>query len=122
MPGVHHAFDLFVQSSDYEGTPNSVLEAMALRTPIVATDVGGTAELVAHGVHGLIVPPGDVDALAGAIERALSDPAAMLARADAARDRVEQELSFERRMRRVEAIYEELMANHREAGQTRMTA
>ncbi len=46
---LHHAFDLFVQSSEYEGTPNAVLEAMAMETPIVATDVGGTRELAAHG-------------------------------------------------------------------------
>ncbi len=43
---VHNAFDLLVQSSENEGTPNAVLEAMAFETPIVATDVGGTADLV----------------------------------------------------------------------------
>ena len=42
---LHHALDLFAQASVYEGTPNSVLEAMALETAIVATDAGGTAEL-----------------------------------------------------------------------------
>src|SRR5207253_1747453 len=51
---VHHASDLFVQSSDYEGTSNAVLEAMALETPVVATAAGGTAEIVADNVHGLI--------------------------------------------------------------------
>jgi glycosyltransferase involved in cell wall biosynthesis len=40
---LHHAFDLFVQSSEYEGTPNAVLEAMAMETPLVATDAGGHA-------------------------------------------------------------------------------
>ncbi len=50
---LHHAFDLYVQSSDYEGTPNAVLEAMALETPVVATDVGGTAELIVNGSDGI---------------------------------------------------------------------
>ena len=110
VAAVHHAFDLFVQSSDYEGTPNAVLEAMAMRTPLVATDVGGTSELATHGVHGLIVPPGNIDALAAAIEQAISDSAATRIRADAARDRIERDLSFARRMQRVEAVYDELMA------------
>ena len=61
VPLFHHALDLFVQSSAYEGTPNVVLEAMALETPVVATDVGGTAELVTHRREGLIVPPGDAE-------------------------------------------------------------
>lgn len=106
---LHHAFDVFVQSSDYEGTPNSVLEAMALETPIVATDAGGTRELVRHGVDGLIVPCGDVPALMRAVEMVLNDPAAALSRAATARRRIERELSFEARTNRVEAIYRELV-------------
>lgn len=106
----HHVFDVFVQSSDYEGTPNAVLEAMALETPIVATDVGGTAELVDDGVHGRIVPPGDVNRLNGAIEWLLADRARAAAMARNARRRAEGELSFESRVRRVEAIYEEVAA------------
>jgi glycosyltransferase involved in cell wall biosynthesis len=105
---LHHAFDLFVQSSDYEGTPNAVLEAMALGTPVVATDVGGTAQLIRHGIDGLIAPPGDVEALTRAIEQALTDEAGRAARARAARRRVETDLSFETRMAAVEAIYTEL--------------
>ena len=54
---VLHAFDVFAQSSEYEGTPNCVLEAMAVGTPVVATTVGGTAELIEDHVHGLLVPP-----------------------------------------------------------------
>lgn len=109
VTSLHHAFDLFVQASDYEGTPNALLEAMALGTPVVATDVGGTREMVVDGEHGLIVPAGDARALAHAITRALQDPVAMQVRAHAARRRVERELSFERRMRRVEVIYDELV-------------
>jgi glycosyltransferase involved in cell wall biosynthesis len=110
---VHHAFDLFVQSSTYEGTPNAVLEAMALESPVVATDVGGTAELIENGVHGVIVPPGASEALAAAILRAMDDPLGTAARARAARRRVELDLSFARRMQRVEAVYDELIPEHR---------
>jgi glycosyltransferase involved in cell wall biosynthesis len=105
---LHQAFDLFVQSSDYEGTPNAVLEAMAMDTPVVATEAGGTAELVFDGEHGRIIPMGRVDRLMDAIEAALADPARTRAMADAARRRVEGELSFETRVRRVERIYQEM--------------
>lgn len=106
--GLHHALDLFVQSSDREGTPNAVLEAMALGTPVVATAVGGTTELIDPDVHGLLVPRGDAALLARAIERALADRPASAARAAAARARVERELSFDVRMAAVDRVYEEL--------------
>lgn len=106
---LHHAFDLFVQSSDYEGTPNAVLEAMAMETPLVATDAGGTRELAASGVHGLIVSCGDLQALIAAMTDMLRDPAAARVRAAAARQRIEVELSFLARTRRLESIYESLV-------------
>lgn len=106
--GFHHALDLFVQASDYEGTPNSVLEAMAMETPVVATEAGGTAELVIDGEHGRIVPIGRRDLLLAAIREAWQNASATRAMADAARRRVESELSFESRLRRVEQIYQEL--------------
>lgn len=105
---LHHAFDLFVQSSDYEGTPNAVLEAMAMETPIVATEAGGTAELVYDQEHGRIIPIGRVDKLIDGMQRALSDPESTRTMADRARRRVEGDLSFESRVRRVEGIYREL--------------
>lgn len=108
--GLHHAFDLFVQSSDYEGTPNSVLEAMAMETAIVATEAGGTAELVRDGEHGRIIPIGKVDRLVSAMESALADRTTTRQMADRARIRVQGDLSFESRVRRVEGIYGEVMA------------
>lgn len=106
---LHHAFDLFVQSSDYEGTPNAVLEAMALETPIVATAAGGTGDLMTDGVHALLVPRGEPEALARAIEQCLADPAGTGRRTAAARRRVEEDLSFDVRMKTVHAIYEALV-------------
>lgn len=106
---LHHALDVFVQSSDYEGTPNAVLEAMALETPIVATDVGGTAQICRPDIDGTIVPRGDVAQLAAALEATLTDADARIGRVAAARQRVEHELSFERRVRALEDIYETLV-------------
>jgi glycosyltransferase involved in cell wall biosynthesis len=106
---LHHALDVLVQSSAYEGTPNVVLEAMALETPIVATDVGGTAEIAPGG----LVPPGDPQAIARAIERSLTDREATARRVREARQRVEGMLSFDARMQTVERIYEELVAEDR---------
>jgi glycosyltransferase involved in cell wall biosynthesis len=105
---LHHALDLLVQSSDYEGTPNAVLEAMALETPVIATDVGGTAEVARPGIDALIVPPGNVRLIETAVETVLEDRAAARGRALSARRRVETVLSFEGRMKALESIYTEL--------------
>jgi len=68
------ALDLYVQPSRYEGMPNALLEAMVARRPIVAAAVDGICDLIEDGVHGWLVPPEDVPALAQAIEKALSNP------------------------------------------------
>jgi glycosyltransferase involved in cell wall biosynthesis len=109
VPLFHHALDLFVQSSMYEGTPNVVLEAMALGSPVVATDVGGTADLVRDGIDGTIVPPLDLPALIEGMRAAIASAGARERWAVEARRRVEQDLSFRLRMARVEAIYERLI-------------
>ena len=64
--------------SEAEAMPMSLLEAMALGRPVIATDVGGTAELIRHGETGYLLPPGD----AGALTRAMVELAADAARAD----------------------------------------
>jgi glycosyltransferase involved in cell wall biosynthesis len=108
---LYQAFDLFVQSSRSEGSPNAVLEAMALGAPVVATDVGGTGDLIENGVHGRLVAPNDADALRTAMLDVLRDPDAARARARQARARVERDLSFAVRMHRVEGVYDDLMAS-----------
>ena len=66
--------DAFVLNSTYEGLPHVVLEAMAAGTPVIATDAGGTGEVVEHNVTGLLVPVGDAAALKSAIGRLWSEP------------------------------------------------
>lgn len=72
-PRVIAGADLFVLASSHEGLPVAVMEALALGVPVVATAVGGLSEAVTDGVDGLLVPPGDPEALAAAIVRA-TDP------------------------------------------------
>jgi glycosyltransferase involved in cell wall biosynthesis len=105
---VHQAFDVYVQTSDSEGVPNAVLEAMALETPVVATNVGGTGQLIAGGIHGLLVSKGSASELAGAIGETLAHPRRTRDRVAAARQRIERELSFDARMQAVESVYDEL--------------
>ena len=119
---LHHAFDVFVQSSDYEGTPNAVLEAMAFESPVVATSAGGTAEIVRDGIDGLIVPVGNVRALADAVRSVLRDPYAARIRATSARRRIETDLSFETRMTAVEAIYVDLFQQRSGTDASRLVA
>jgi glycosyltransferase involved in cell wall biosynthesis len=64
---VFAAADVTVLPSVFEGMPNAVLEAMAMGCPVIATAVGGSAELVRHGETGFLVPPADTTALAGAL-------------------------------------------------------
>lgn len=66
-------FDCYALSSVIEGMPNALLEAMASGLPVITTSAGGSAEVVVDGESGLVVPPGDADALADAIVRVLAD-------------------------------------------------
>ena len=66
---------IYVQPSLQEGLPNAVLEAMAAHLPVVATRVSGNEDVVDHGRSGLLVPPGDVQALAAALQCLLDEPA-----------------------------------------------
>ncbi len=73
VPVLLHHLDVFVLSSRSEGQSIAVLEAMSAQRPIVATAVGGTPELLADGECGLLVPPGDPQAMAEAITTLLGD-------------------------------------------------
>lgn len=88
-------FDLFVQSSHTEGMPSVLLEAMSARTAVVATQVGGTGELVIEGSTGLMVPPNDPEALADAMKKVLSDDELRRTMGENGRQRVEKSFDIE---------------------------
>ncbi len=69
------AGDASLLSSAWENFPHTVVEALAVGTPVIATRTGGVAEVLEDGVNGLVVEPGDVEALAAAIDRFFADPA-----------------------------------------------
>jgi len=66
--------DLVVNPSETEGLPNVVLEALSVRTPVVATDVGGVGEIITSGKTGWLVPPAQIQSLADAIKHAIENP------------------------------------------------
>jgi glycosyltransferase involved in cell wall biosynthesis len=109
-PNHHAAFDISVLCSRSEGLSNSILEAMAAGRPVVATDVGATADAVVRDETGLLVPPGDVAALAAALHRLASDPAYSRHLGDAGRRRAHAHFSADAALPLLERLYAELAA------------
>jgi glycosyltransferase involved in cell wall biosynthesis len=101
--------DLFVLPSLWEGMPNVVLEAMASGVPTVATEVGGTPELVLEGETGVLVPPADSDALARSIITLLQDRELRSRMGQQALERAQSQFSPARMIERNEQLYAELL-------------
>jgi glycosyltransferase involved in cell wall biosynthesis len=108
MARVLGALDLFVLPSFNEGLPRSILEAMAAAVPVIATDVGGNAELVVAERTGLLVPPRDPDALAVAVERLLLAPGTAREMGHAGRQIVEKNFSLRAAALGVERVFDQL--------------
>ena len=113
----YNRFDIFVSSSLREGQPIALLEAMAHRLPIVATDVGAVAETVQDGVCGIIVPPENADSLASALEKLIVDKSLRQRFAKNARRRVEERYSIESVANFYLASYRDLLATKCGCGQ-----
>jgi len=110
VPMVLAALDLFVQPSIYEGFGLSLLEAMAAGLPVVASRVGGIPELIEDGRTGLLVPPQDPMALAGAVVRLLGDSEGARRLGEAAASRSRERFSLGRVADRVDALYRNILA------------
>jgi glycosyltransferase involved in cell wall biosynthesis len=109
-----HQADIMVLSSVFEALPNVVLEAMAAGLPVVATRVGGLAEVVEPGRTGWLVAPRDVPALAAALAQLLADPEARQAFGRAARQRVLEKFSMDAMVRRHEEVFLDLLSGERQ--------
>jgi glycosyltransferase involved in cell wall biosynthesis len=109
VPDILTALDVAVSSSDFEGSPLSVLEYMDAGLPVVATAVGGLPDLIEPGVHGLLVPRGDPPALAGALSELLADPQRARQMGARGRERRRAEFDIDVIVARLEGLYCELL-------------
>lgn len=104
---------VLINPSLSEGFPNVVLEAMALRVPVIATAVGGVPELIRHGENGYLVPPKEPDAITRAILEVTSNPDKAARVAEKGWEMISKNFSFEGQYRKLAEIYHRIMANSR---------
>ncbi len=109
VPDLLAATTVLVSTSVQETFGRTLIEAMALGKPVVATRCGGPEEVVADGETGFIVPPRDPEATAAAVLKLLSDPALAARMGAAGRKRVEHHFTAEAYTRRIEAVIEEAL-------------
>ncbi len=107
LPALYADLDLVVLTSRNEGTPVSLIEAMAAGVPVVATSVGGVPDLLAHGEFGALVPSEDSEALSAAIVTALTQPDPQ--RANRARQWILSTYGVERLIADIKHLYNELL-------------
>jgi N-acetyl-alpha-D-glucosaminyl L-malate synthase BshA len=119
LPDVLGDADLFLLPSETESFGLAALEAMACGVPVVASDVGGVPEVVAHGTSGLLCPLGDVPAMADAALRLLRDEPLRARFAAAARRRAESDFQIEPAVDRYEAVYRRVVSDRLSSSSTR---
>lgn len=105
---IYNTFNVFLSTSLTEGLPNTMLEAMAMKVPIVATDVGGVSELVDDGISGFLYSVRDVKGISEKIIEIIKNDNLRNKLSIEARRRIETSFSFNRRTERIEAIYKKI--------------
>jgi glycosyltransferase involved in cell wall biosynthesis len=101
--------DGFVLPSSLEGSPVSLMEAMAAGLPVIAAAAGGVAELVTHAVTGILVEPGNEAALTHALLTLARDAALRSELGTAAREKIRTEFTLEAMARRIESVYDRVL-------------
>lgn len=109
VPVFFSGLDQFWLTSDWEGTPNVVLEAMAAGLPVIATRVGGTPEVLDDGVTGILVAAGDAAAVATASLTLAADPPAAQAMGRRAADAAQTRFSIDAMVQATARVYEEAL-------------
>ena len=110
IPDVLGASDVFVLSSDYEGNPLSVMEAMASGLPVISTQAGGVPDLFTDGKEGFLHPVGDSQAFANSMTFLLGSPAARQLMGAAAAQRAKENFDVSKMVREYEQLYEEMVS------------
>jgi glycosyltransferase involved in cell wall biosynthesis len=105
--------DIFAMPSTWEGFGVSAIEASAMRLPVVASNIHGIPDVVVDGETGILVPPADAEALAGAIERLVTTPGLPASMGDAGRAFVEKHYDWRDNTRLMERLYDDMV--HRRA-------
>lgn len=110
VPDLLNASDVFVLSSDWEGNPLAIMEAMSAGKAVVSTAVGGVPELIEDGSSGLLVPPGDSRTLAQTMKHMLVNPEARKAIGKAAGARAAERFDVQAMTKAYEGLYEKILA------------
>jgi glycosyltransferase involved in cell wall biosynthesis len=108
VPRLMRAFDIFALSSEWEGLPIALLEAMYCGTPAVVTDVGGIREAIENGKEGIVVPPNNPELLAQGLLTLIDDEELRNRMGERARARA-GEFDIRKAVLQMEAVYEELL-------------
>jgi glycosyltransferase involved in cell wall biosynthesis len=108
IPDFLRALDVAVCSSNWEGSPLSVMEYMEAGLPVVATRVGGVPDMISDGVEGVLVPPGEPERIAAAVGELLRDPGLAAEMGRRGQTRRREEFDLEVTAQRIGELYEEL--------------
>ena len=109
MPRIIRLFDVFILTSKHEGLPMALLEAMALKTPVICTAVGGMKEVMKDGINGLLIRSDDPYNIVEAVLRIKNSPNLSRKLAENAKKTIEKEYSITRNVEKLIFSYEQLL-------------
>lgn len=116
VPAILAASSVFVLSTNWEGLPRSIIEAMMAGLPVVATNVGGVPELVEDGVTGILIPRNDPGAMTHALQRLIDNPELRRRMGEAGREKALRDFTLDRMLMETEKVYDEVLGGESSSG------